>query len=220
MLPDAPKKHHTMTQDSISLILLHGLGADGNDMRGLAEALRWPGPVRLITPDALPRPITLNGGYVMRGWFDILGLTPDAPVDAEGIHQAVRQARELVDAERDSGVPAGRIVIGGFSQGGVVALHTALRYPEKLGGVLALSTWLPLREELAREHSANALATPIFMGHGTHDDLVRLSSAERAHAALQAMGCADLAFLTYPMEHTISMPEVNDMRAWLQQRLD
>jgi phospholipase/carboxylesterase len=208
-----------MTQDSISLILLHGLGADGSDMRGLAEALRWPGPVRRVTPDALPRPITLNGGYVMRGWFDIHGLTPDAPVDAEGIHQAVRQARELIDAERDSGVPAGRIVIGGFSQGGVVALHTALRYPERLGGILALSTWLPLREALAREHGANALATPIFMGHGTQDDLVRLASAERARDALSAMGCTDLSFRTYPMAHTISMDEVKDLRAWLQQRL-
>ena len=204
----------------ISLILLHGLGADGNDMRGLAEALKWPGPMRLTCPDALPRPITLNGGYVMRGWFDIIGLSPDDPVDAEGIHQAVRQARELIDAERDSGVPAERIVIGGFSQGGVVALHTALRYPERLGGVLALSTWLPLREELAREYSPEALNTPIFMGHGTHDDLVRPASAERARDALLAAGCADLVFNTYPMAHTISMEEVKDMRTMLMQHLD
>jgi len=209
-----------MPNAPISLILLHGLGADGGDMRGLAGALRWPGPVRLHCPDALPRPITLNSGYVMRGWFDILGLTPDAPVDAEGIHQAMCQIRELIDAERDSGIPAERIVIGGFSQGGVVALHAALGHPERLGGVLALSTWLPLCDALAREHSARAIDTPIFMGHGTHDDLVRFESAERARAALQGMGCHDLEFRAYPMAHSIIAEEVADMRAWLHARLD
>ncbi|MEW6764256.1 MAG: alpha/beta fold hydrolase [Pseudomonadota bacterium] len=203
----------------ISLILLHGLGADGSDMAGLAKALALPGPVRLICPDAPVRPITLNGGYAMRGWFDITGLGPDDPVDADGIAAAFEQARAWIDAERAAGVPAGRIVLGGFSQGGVVALHAALRYPEPLGAVLALSTWLPLRDALKREHSPAALATPIFMAHGTHDDVVRLSSAERARDALRDMGCRELLFKTYPMTHSISMSEVADMRAMLAKHL-
>ncbi len=207
------------TASSISLILLHGLGADGSDMAGLAKALALPGPVRLLCPDAPRRPITLNGGYVMRGWFDIIGLGPDDPVDAQGIGEAVEQARGWIDAERAAGTPAGRIVLGGFSQGGVVALHTALRYPEPLGAVLALSTWLPLRDELTREHHPAALRTPIFMGHGTRDDLVRLSSAERARDALHGLGVRRLVFKTYPMTHSISLDEVADMRAMLAEQL-
>lgn len=202
----------------LSLILLHGLGSDGADMRGLAEALPWPG--RLLCPDAAPRPVTINGGYVMRAWFDILGLTPDAPVDAAGIRQATEQARQLIEAERAAGVPAARIFIGGFSQGGVVALHAALRHPERLGGVLALSTWLPLRQALPAERSLAALDTPIFMSHGTRDDIVPLASAERARDALRELGCRDLVFRTYPMAHSVSSEEMADLRAWLAQHLD
>ncbi len=198
---------------SSSLILFHGLGSNGDDMRGLAAALRWPG--RLLCPDAAPRPVTINGGHVMRAWFDILGLRPEDAVDAPGIQQAVAQARGLIEAERAAGVPARRIFIGGFSQGGVVALHTALRQAEPLGGVLALSTWLPLAEALGRERSEAALATPIFMAHGTQDDIVPLASAERARAALQALGCRELAFHTYPMGHSVSAEELDELRHWL-----
>ncbi|HER35051.1 MAG TPA: alpha/beta fold hydrolase [Halothiobacillaceae bacterium] len=201
----------------LSLILFHGLGSDGADMRGLAEALPWPG--RLVCPDAEPRSVTVNGGYVMRAWFDILGLGPDDPVDAEGIHQAVAQARRLIEAERAAGVAAERIFVGGFSMGGVVALHAAMRHPERLGGVLALSTWLPLRQELRAERSEAALATPVFMGHGTRDDIVRPASAERARDALLELGCADLVFRTYPMAHGVSGEEMADLRAWLSHHL-
>jgi len=201
----------------LSLILLHGLGSDGADMRGLAEALTWPG--RLLCPDAAPRPVTLNGGYVMRAWFDILGLGPDDPVDAAGIHQAVAQVQRLIEAERAAGVPAERIFIGGFSQGGVVALHAALRHAERLGGVLALSTWLPLRQELPAERSEAALDTPIFIGHGRHDDIVPLAAAERARDALRELGCRDLVLKTYPMAHSVSPEELADLRAWLSLHL-
>ncbi|MDM7322224.1 MAG: alpha/beta hydrolase-fold protein [Gammaproteobacteria bacterium] len=200
-----------------SLILFHGLGSDGDDMRGLAQSLSWFG--RLLCPNAPPRPVTINAGYVMRAWFDILGLTPDAPVDEAGIRQAVAQARQLIEAERAAGVPAARIFIGGFSQGGVVALHAALRHPECLGGVLALSTWLPLRQTLAAEHSEVALGTPIFMGHGTRDTTVPLASAERARDALRELGCRDLVFRTYPITHSVSGEEVADLRVWLAHHL-
>ncbi|MEW6445561.1 MAG: alpha/beta hydrolase [Pseudomonadota bacterium] len=203
----------------LSLILLHGLGADGSDMAGLAQALALPGEVRRVCPDAPRRPITLNGGYVMRGWFDILGLAPTDPVDASGIREATTQARAWIDAERAAGTPASRIVVGGFSQGGVVALHAALRYPEPLGAVLALSTWLPLRDELGREVHPAAKRTPIFIGHGVHDDLVRPASAERARDALHAMGCTDVIYKTYPMAHGISAAEVADIQALLAARI-
>lgn len=214
-MPDSRSAEHA--RPSSSLILFHGLGSDGADMRGLAEALPWPG--RLVCPDASPRPVTVNGGYVMRAWFDILGLSPGDPVDAEGIHQAVAQARRLIEVEREAGVPAERIFVGGFSMGGVVALHAALRHSERLGGVLALSTWLPLRQELPEERSEAALATPIFMGHGLRDDVVRLASAERARDALLELGCTDLMFRTYPMAHGVSGEEMADLRAWLSHHL-
>lgn len=200
-----------------SLILFHGLGSDGADMQGLAQAIPWHG--RLICPDAEPRAVTINGGYVMRAWFDILGLTPEDPVDEAGIRAAVEQARRLIETERAAGVPAERIVIGGFSQGGVVALHAALRYPHRLGGVLALSTWLPLRQSLAAEHQPAALATPIFIAHGTADDIVPLRSAQRAEEALLQLGCQTLSFHTYPMGHSIANEELSDLRAWLSRQL-
>lgn len=214
-MPDTPIVERVLPPKS--LILFHGLGSDGDDMRGLAQSLPWSG--RLLCPDAALRPVTINAGYVMRAWFDILGLTPDAPVDEVGIHQAVAQARQLIEAERAAGVPAERIIVGGFSQGGVVALHAALRHPERLGGVLALSTWLPLRQTLATEHSEVALGTPIFMGHGTRDDIVPLASAERAHDTLRELGCRDLVFRTYPMAHSVSSEEMADLRAWLAHHL-
>ncbi|MEO1751002.1 alpha/beta hydrolase-fold protein [Thiofaba sp. EF100] len=214
-MPETPIVERALPPQS--LILFHGLGSDGDDMRGLAQSLSWSG--RLLCPDAAPRPVTLNAGFVMRAWFDILGLTPDAPVDEAGIRQAVAQARQLIEAERAAGVPAERIFIGGFSQGGVVALHAALRHPERLGGVLALSTWLPLRHVLAAEHQPAALATPIFMGHGTRDDMVPLASAERARDALRELGCRDLVFRTYPMAHSVGGEELADLRAWLAHHL-
>lgn len=214
-MPETPIVERALPPQS--LILFHGLGSDGDDMRGLAQSLSWSG--RLLCPDAAPRPVTLNAGFVMRAWFDILGLTPDAPVDEAGIRQAVAQARQLIEAERAAGVPAERIFIGGFSQGGVVALHAALRHPERLGGVLALSTWLPLRQDLPAERSETALGTPIFMGHGTRDDMVPLASAERARDALRELGCRDLVFRTYPMAHSVGGEELTDLRAWLAHHL-
>ncbi|MGK0674550.1 MAG: alpha/beta hydrolase-fold protein [Halothiobacillaceae bacterium] len=215
-MPDTPIAE--CVPPPLSLILFHGLGSDGADMRGLAEALSWPG--RLLCPDAARRPVTIHGGHVMRAWFDILGLAPNTPVDAAGIRQAAAQARQWIEAERAAGVPAARIFIGGFSQGGVVALHAALRHPERLGGVLALSTWLPLPQDLPAECSLAALDTPIFMGHGMWDDIVPLTSAERARDTLRELGCRDLIFRTYPIAHSVSDEELADLRGWLAQHLD
>lgn len=201
-----------------SLILLHGLGSDGADMQALATTLRWSG--RLLCPDAPLRAVTLNAGYVMRAWFDILGLTPEAPVDEAGIRETIAQTLHWIERERALGVPAERIIIGGFSQGGVIALHAALRYPERLGGVLALSTWLPLSSSLRVEHQCAALATPIFLAHGTDDDILPLSAAERAYQTLTALGCQNLTFKTYPMAHGICEQELIELRDWLTQQLD
>ncbi len=196
-----------------SVIWLHGLGADGHDFEPVVAELGLAG-VRFVLPHAPPRPVTINNGYVMPAWYDILGMDFTAAEDAAGIEQSRQRIEALIARERARGVPAGRLVLAGFSQGGAIALHTGLRHPEPLAGILALSTYLPLADRLPDErHPANA-DTPIFMAHGLHDPVVPLPLAEASRQRLETLGYR-IEWHTYPMEHGVCSEEIADLRAWL-----
>lgn len=202
-----------------TVVWLHGLGADGSDFVPMVEELRLPlecAP-RFVFPNAPMRPVTINNGYVMPAWYDIRSLGGDDE-DGEGIRASERRVRELVQRELDAGIPAGKIVLAGFSQGGAIALHTATRYGQPLAGVLALSTYLPLAEPTAREASAASKATPILMCHGVHDDVVPLQAGERSCAVLRRLGY-EVSWKTYRMQHEMSFEELGDIREWLMARL-
>lgn len=196
------------------VIWLHGLGADGHDFEPVVELLNLP-YIKFILPHAPYRPVTLNNGYEMRAWYDIFGLTPDSPQDANGIHAMQIELEGLIAHEISLGTPASRIVLAGFSQGGAMVLHTATRYPEKLAGVLALSTYLPLRDQLLSEHHPANTNTPIWMAHGVDDSVITLHTATLARDALIAAGF-NVEWQTYPMAHSVSEPEITDIRTFLQ----
>jgi phospholipase/carboxylesterase len=204
------------TTADAAVVLLHGLGADGHDFEPVASELDLgPGrPVRWVFPHAPVRPVTVNGGYRMRAWYDILGFDRGAGEDEDGIRESASAVRALVEREKRRGVAADRIVLAGFSQGGALALHTALREPERLAGVMALSSYLPLAARLATEaHPANA-ATPVFMAHGTWDNVLPLALGERSRDLLLARGC-DVEWHTYPIPHSVCAEEIAQMREWL-----
>ena len=199
-----------------SVILLHGLGADGHDFESLVPELRLPASraVRWVFPHAPIRPVTINGGRRMRAWYDVAGFDRRSIQDERGIRESAETARALIARERDRGIAPDRTVLAGFSQGGAIALFAGLRHPDRLAGILALSTYLLLGERLAAEaHPANA-AVPIFMAHGTFDPLVPLPLAEGSRELLAARGC-DVDFRTYPMPHSVCAEEVADVREWL-----
>ncbi len=204
-----------------TVIWLHGLGADGHDFEPMVEALdttRLP-PLRFVFPHAPLRAITVNNGYVMRAWYDIDSLDFDGRnEDAVGILGSARQLEALIARENSRGIADRNIVLAGFSQGGAIALETALRHSHRLAGLLAVSTYLPRADTVAREaHLANR-NLPIFMAHGTEDPVVPLKVGERSVALLRELGYP-LEWRTYPVEHTITMPELHDIEAWLEQIL-
>jgi phospholipase/carboxylesterase len=203
-----------------SVIWLHGLGADGHDFVPLVPELRLPDSlsVRFVFPHAPQRPVTLNNGYVMRAWYDLKALGLQAEEDAAGIRASEQLVRELIQAELTAGIPAKRIVIAGFSQGGAIALQVALRYPQRLAGVMPLSTYLPLRDSLAAEASAANSDIPIFMCHGRQDTVVPLQLAERSRDVLLAQRYA-VDFRYYHMSHSLCAEQVDDISAWLLQVL-
>ena len=203
-----------------SVIWLHGLGADGYDFVPIVAELRLPPScaVRFIFPHARVRPVTINNGYEMRAWYDIKALTREAGEDAAGIRESEGVVREYIARETARGIAAGRIVIAGFSQGGAIALQTGLRHDEELAGVMALSTYLPLRNAFAAEASAANRKTPILMCHGTQDTVVPLQLGELSRDVLNGLGYA-LEWRTYPMPHSVCAEEINDISAWLQARL-
>jgi len=203
-----------------AVVLMHGLGADGHDFESLVPELRLPAspPVRFVFPHAPVRPVTINGGYRMRAWYDILAIDRSAREDDYGIRQSAEAIGALVRRERERGIAADRIVLAGFSQGGAMALFTGLRWPERLAGVVALSCYLPLSESLAAEaHPANA-AVPVFMAHGTMDPVVPTALGEGTRDLLRSRGY-DVQWHEYPMPHSVCAPEVGDLRAWLLQTL-
>lgn len=203
-----------------AVVLMHGLGADGHDFESLVPELRLPASlaVRWVFPHAPERPVTINGGHRMRAWYDIASLDRSAREDEEGIRGSAEAIGGLVRRERERGIAADRIVLAGFSQGGAMALFTALRFPERLGGVVALSCYLPLAGTLAAEaHPANA-AVALFMAHGTMDPIVPKALGEGARDLLLSRGY-DVEWHAYPMPHSVCAPEVDDLRAWLVRAL-
>lgn len=207
----------TAPQPTAAVIWLHGLGADGNDFAPLARELDLAGcgGVRFVFPHAPHMPVTINGGLSMPAWYDLRGTGFVQREDAEGIRQSGRAIEALIAHEIARGIAPGRIVLGGFSQGCAMALHTALRYPARLAGVMALSGYLPLAAMLTDErHTANA-DTPIFMAHGTQDPVVLLAYAEASRAALLAQG-HPVQWHTYPMPHSVHPQEIKDIAAFLR----
>jgi phospholipase/carboxylesterase len=203
-----------------TIIVLHGLGADGYDFVPICGELDLQplGAVRFVFPHAPERPVTINGGYVMRAWYDILGTDLVKREDEAGLRESLRQITELVDSERQRGVAANRIVIAGFSQGCAMALMTALRYPERLGGAVGLSGYLPLAGTTAAERSPANVDLPIFMAHGTQDPVVVPVRGTASRDALRALG-HEVEWHDYPMPHSVCMEEIADLNAWLLKHL-
>lgn len=202
-----------------AVIWLHGLGASGDDFVpliqqwGLADELG----ARFVLPHAPQRPVTLNGGMVMRAWYDLYGLDFGRAEDREGIEQAQQQLLDLVRREQQRGIPDERILLAGFSQGGAIALYTALRFPQPLAGVLVLSGYLPLAERLATEKRADA-ALAIRIDHGKQDPVVPFATAQATRKMLEAEGYT-VDFHAYEMEHSLCPPQIETLRHWMVERL-
>ena len=203
-----------------SVIWLHGLGADGNDFASIVPQLDLRGcpPIRFIFPHAPSMPVTVNGGYVMPAWYDIVGANLVDRQDAAGIQNSEKAIVALIEQEVARGIAYERIVLAGFSQGCAMALHTGLRLPHRLAGIMALSGYLPLASQFAAErHTANA-KTPVFMAHGTQDPVVVLKRGEDSRDALKALG-HPVQWHTYPMPHSVHPQEIVDIAAFLKQVL-
>jgi phospholipase/carboxylesterase len=203
-----------------AVILLHGLGADGHDFVPIVGELGLPDslPVRFVFPHAPLRPVTVNDGYVMRAWYDIISFTPEGRADKAGTVESSRRIADCVEREKQRGVAPGRVVLAGFSQGGAVALYTGLRYPERLAGILAMSCYLPFPETLAAEKSAANAGVPILMCHGRGDPVVPIGMGLEAREELTAQGYAPL-WQDYPMQHAVCMEEIAEVARWLQLQL-
>lgn len=202
-----------------SIIWLHGLGADGQDFVPIADELELPVAVRFIFPHAPQRPVTINGGYVMRAWYDIATQDIGARQDAAGIRASQSAIEALIAQEVERGIAPQDIYLAGFSQGGAIALHTGLRQRLPLGGVLALSTYLPLAETVADEVRGEALRTPIFMAHGRDDTVVPYALGDASRKALEELGCT-VEWHEYPMPHSVCPEELLDIQRWLTERMN
>ncbi len=206
-----------------AVIWMHGLGADGNDFAPVVPEIRLtdlPG-VRFVFPHAPLQAVTINNGYVMRAWYDVSfgdleGRSRQA--DEQGVRASQAAIGRLIAREIARGIPARKIVVAGFSQGGAVALQTGLRYPERLAGVMALSTYLPLAASLQAEASAQNKGAPIFFAHGTNDAVIPLEMATRSRDALQEAGY-DVIWREYAMQHSVCAEEIADIGTWLQRVL-
>lgn len=205
---------------SHTIIWLHGLGADGNDFVPIIDALKITAkkPLRFVFPHAPERPVTLNGGYVMRAWYDLYGTDFGAVEDETGIHQSQAAIDALIDNELQRGIPSTRIVLAGFSQGGAMALQTGLRQRHQLGGIMALSCYLPLASSLQDEATDENASIPIFMAHGAYDAVVPIALATESRIRLeQAHYTAE--WHEYDIEHSVSAEEIDDIDAWLRRNL-
>ncbi len=203
-----------------SVIWLHGLGADGHDFEAIVPQLSLPADLnlRFVFPHAPVRPVTLNGGMAMRAWFDIISLDRAGPVDEEGILQSAAALGSLVEREHERGVPYDKIVVAGFSQGGAIASHFALRFPQRLAGLMALSTYLPLHSKLRSEVSNADNAQPrdlrIFMAHGSFDPVLPMQLGSASRDAVTELGYS-VEWFEYPMPHAVCPEEIGDISRWL-----
>ena len=201
------------------VIWLHGLGADGHDFVPIVPELGLEDAgVRFVFPHAPMRPVTINAGMTMRAWFDIYSLGRLDQQDEQGIADSAERVRGLIAEQQAAGIPAERIVLAGFSQGGAIALHTALRHPERLGGLLALSTFLPMHETLEAERVAANADIDILMCHGDYDPVLPLQLGAWSRDLLQELGYA-VDWRSYPMQHQVCPAQIADIAAWLGARL-
>ncbi len=203
-----------------AIIWLHGLGADGHDFESIVPELTLNKieHIKFIFPNAPVQAVTINGGMKMRSWYDILEASLDREVAIDDIYQSSAQLEQLIQLEIDSGIKAENILLAGFSQGGVIALHTGLRYPQKLAGVLALSTYMPTTEQLKTERTQVNNETPIFMAHGTMDPVVYPQIAKEAFNRLKTMDYS-ISWHEYPMQHSLCLEEITDISAFINRVL-
>jgi len=212
-LETAPNPKH-------SILWLHGLGADGNDFKPIVPELvdrNWP-PLRFVFPHAPVRAVTVNGGMRMRAWYDILGAQIAAKQDETGIRASIASLDELIAREAERGVPSSHVILAGFSQGGAIVLAGGIRHAQKLAGIIALSTYLPLDASSAAERGAANEKLPIFMGHGSFDPVVPQALGLLSRDALVRLGY-EVEWRSYPMAHQVCPPEIADLRAWIAKRL-
>ncbi len=198
-----------------SVILLHGLGANAAELSEVANYLQLPEKnIRFVFPNAPLMPVTLNGGMLMPAWYDILGLSATSRQDKEGILEAKTYLDGLIDQEHQHGIPYQRIFLGGFSQGGALALFAGLHCAQRIGGVIGLSTYLPIADSLAPLHRS----LPVFLAHGTHDEVLPLAWAKMAREQLQDVGC-EVAWHEFAFDHTINQEELLCLSQWLSTML-
>jgi phospholipase/carboxylesterase len=216
-LPDAIEIE-TAKNPHTSVIWLHGLGADGNDFAPIVPALQLPkAAIRFVFPHAPIQPVTINGGMRMRAWYDIA----DGAIrreDEGGVRASQKLIEGLIAREKERGTAAGRLVLAGFSQGGAIALQTGLRHPERIAGIMALSTYLPIAEKFAAEASVANRDVPIFMAHGGADPVIPLARAAQSRAVLQSLGYA-VEWREYAMPHSVCPEEIADIGVWLRKIL-
>lgn len=206
--PDTTAKH--------SIIWLHGLGADGNDFVSIVPELRLPNElaVRFIFPHAPIIPVTINNGYEMRAWFDIIALSREAAIDKTGIMASIQQIENLIEREISRGIAANNIILAGFSQGAVIALTLGLRRTTPLAGLIALSGYLPLADETMQLANAAAKQMPIFLAHGTEDAVVPFPLGKMTYATLKEAHC-NISWHAYPMGHSVCIEEIRELGEWV-----
>jgi phospholipase/carboxylesterase len=212
-------QHVTGPEPRWSIVWLHGLGADGNDFAPIVPELIRPGwpALRFVFPHAPVRAVTINNGARMRAWYDIRNFEIDQRADEAGVRESIAQVDALISREVERGVPAERIILAGFSQGGAIALAAGVRRELALGGIVALSTYLPMASSTAAEATRPGLATPVFMAHGQLDPVVPEALGLRSRDALQALGVR-IDWRSYAMPHSVCAEEIRDLGDWLQQR--
>jgi len=206
----------TGSAPTAAVVWMHGLGADGHDFAGIVPLLRLPADraVRFVFPHAPRRPVSINQGHVMRAWYDVRDEDGSRVPDEAGIRESHQHIEALIRREKARGVPAAAIVLAGFSQGGSMTLHTGLRHPERLAGLLALSCFLPLADTVAAEASPANRDAPIFLAHGLHDAVIPLDGGRRSRDRLVELGYR-VDWREYPMPHAVCQEEMEDIGAWL-----
>ncbi len=200
-----------------SVIWLHGLGADGHDFVDIVPQLHLPPqlPLRFVFPHAPVRPVTINKGYEMRAWYDVMGVDFNAREDESGVRESEQLVNALIENEHSLGIPYDRILLAGFSQGGAMALHCGVRYPQRLAGIMALSTYLPIGHKFNNEASEANRDIPIFMAHGTQDPILPLQWGQFSADFLTTAGYR-IEFHSYNMPHTVCPEEIGDIGVWLK----
>ena len=206
------------TELEYCVIWMHGLGADGNDFVPIVPELNLPNSpgIRFVFPHAPMHPVTINGGYVMRAWYDVIAPDLTARQDQEGILKSAEAVNEIIHELEQGGFPANKIILAGFSQGGAMALQIGLRTTENFAGILALSTYLPLADELPVPPASQREEIPVFMAHGLYDPVIPIDAAQISKQRLTSLGY-QVAWKEYPMEHTVCTDEISDISDWLKQ---